>query len=133
MFDFSSNGRQEGDTEGQNDKGLVTRERVPKDSFYFYKSVWNSVQMLHITEKGFKNRPSLVPKIKVYSNAERVELFINGSSVGVVERKSLDPNYSTVYVWENIAIIQNKENEIKAKAYFSDGKVLEDTSLWFGL
>ncbi len=133
MFDFSSNGRREGDTKGQNDKGLSTRERVPKDSFYFYKSVWNDDPMLHITEKRFKKRPSLIPKMKVYSNAERVELFVNGSFVGVVERKNLDPNYSTVFVWENISININSENEIKAKAYFSDGKTLEDTALWFGL
>lgn len=133
MFDFSSNGRQEGDTEGQNDKGLATRERVPKDSFYFYKSVWSDAPMLHITEKRFKNRPSLVPKIKIYSNAERVELFINGNSVGTVERKDLDPNCSTVFVWENIAINADKENEIKARACFSNGEILEDRALWFGL
>ncbi|MDE6724039.1 MAG: glycoside hydrolase family 2 protein, partial [Ruminiclostridium sp.] len=133
MFDFSSNGRQEGDTKGQNDKGLAARERVPKDSFYFYKSVWNDAPMLHITEKRFKNRPSLVPKIKIYSNAERVELFLNGNSVGIVERKSLDSNCSTVFVWENIIINANKENEIKAKACFSDGKILEDRALWFGI
>lgn len=32
MFDFASDGRQEGDTKGQNDKGLVTRKREPKDA-----------------------------------------------------------------------------------------------------
>ena len=133
MFDFSSNGRQEGDTEGQNDKGLVTRQRVPKDSFYFYKSVWNEEQMVHITEKRFKNRPSLIPKIKIYSNADRVELFVNDRSVGAVERKTLDTNCSTVFVWENISIDNGKNNEIKAMAYFTDGKILEDTALWFGI
>lgn len=56
MFDFASDGRQEGDTKGQNDKGLVTRKRIPKDSFYFYKSVWNKEPMLYLTEKGFAIR-----------------------------------------------------------------------------
>lgn len=59
MFDFASDGRQEGDTKGQNDKGLVTRERVEKDAFYFYKSVWNDEPMLHISEKRFTNRPQM--------------------------------------------------------------------------
>ena len=132
MFDFASAGREEGDTKGQNDKGLVTRERVPKDSFYFYKSVWNDEPMLHITEKRFEKRPSEIPQIKVYSNAEKVELFVNGTSVGTVERSALDPFYSTVFVWENISINIDEENEIKATAYFADGKIIDDTAFWMG-
>ncbi|MCH5270673.1 MAG: hypothetical protein J1E83_07975 [Lachnospiraceae bacterium] len=31
MFDFASDGREEGDTKGLNDKGLMTRERKPTD------------------------------------------------------------------------------------------------------
>lgn len=133
MFDFASDGRQEGDTKGQNDKGLATREREPKDSFYFYKSVWNDEPMLHITEKRFTERSAEVPQIKVYSNADKVELFINGISVGTVERASLDPLYSTVFTWDNISINQDKENEIKAVAVFSDGKTIDDTAVWTGI
>lgn len=77
MFDFASDGRQEGDTVGQNDKGLVNRERVRKDSFWFYKSVWNSEPMVHIADKRFTLRPSSFPLAKVYSNAESCELFVN--------------------------------------------------------
>lgn len=132
MFDFASDGRQEGDTKGQNDKGLVTRKREPKDSFYFYKSVWNDEPMLHITEKRFLRRPSKVPQVKVYSNAEKVELFVNGESAGIVERKSLTPFYDTVFTWENIVINTGENNEIKAAAYFADGKKQEDTAFWIG-
>ncbi len=39
-----------------------------KDAFYFYKSVWNSEPMVHITEKRFTELPSPVPQIKAYSN-----------------------------------------------------------------
>ena len=132
MFDFASDGRKEGDTEGQNDKGLVTRKRVPKDSFYFYKSVWNGAPMLHITEKRFGKRPARIPRIKVYSNAERVELFVNGKSAGMVAQKSLDPLFTTVFVWENVFIHVGENNRIKAAAYFSDGRILEDTAVWIG-
>lgn len=132
MFDFASDGREEGDTKGQNDKGLVTRERVPKDSYYFYKSVWNDEPMLHITEKRFEKRPSEVPQIKVYSNADRVELFVNGESLGTVERSSLSAFCSTVFTWDNVSLNLDEENEIKAVAYFADGKTLEDTALWTG-
>lgn len=132
MFDFASDGRQEGDTKGQNDKGLATRRREPKDAFYFYKSVWNDAPMLHITEKRFARRPAAVPQVKVYSNAQKVALSVNGAAAGTVERSSLAPHCSTVFTWKNIALHTEKDNEIKATAYFADGEVLEDTVLWTG-
>lgn len=116
MFDFASNGRQEGDTKGQNDKGHVTRERIPKDSFYFYKSVWNDNPMLHLTEKGFKRRGNVVPQVKAYSNAESVELFVNGVSCGNVKRSELDASFSTVFVWENIEIDIDKEKRDRSES-----------------
>lgn len=133
MFDFASDERNEGDTNGQNDKGLVTRKRIPKDSFYFYKSVWNSEPMLHLTEKGFSRRGSVVPQIKAYSNADSTELFINGISQGIIKRTDLDSKYSTVFTWKNIKIVKDMENEILVKAFLSDGTILEDSTVWTGI
>lgn len=132
MFDFASDGRREGDTKGQNDKGLVTRERVKKDSFFFYRSVWNDEPMVHITEKRFTSRPCQVPLVKVYSNAERAELFVNEKSCGTIESQSLDPLYPTVFTWKNVSLEVGRENKIKAVAYLRDGNVLEDTAVWVG-
>ncbi|MDE7293751.1 MAG: glycoside hydrolase family 2 protein [Oscillospiraceae bacterium] len=132
MFDFASDGRNEGDTNGQNDKGLVTRKRIPKDSFYFYKSVWNDEPMLHLTEKNFSLRGSIVPQIKAYSNADSAELFINGVSQGTINRTDLDSAFATVFIWKNTMIAENKENEILVKAHFSDGAILEDKAVWTG-
>lgn len=133
MFDFASNGRHEGDTVGQNDKGLATRQRVPKDSYYFYKSVWNPSPMVHLTEKGFKRRPRAVPQVKAYSNAEFAELYVNGVTQGKIYRSELDPNYSTVFVWKNVIINEYETNEIVVKGGFSDGTVIEDKAEWVGL
>lgn len=133
MFDFASDGREEGDTKGQNDKGLVTRRRLPKDSFYFYKSVWNAEPMLHLTEKGFRRRGCVVPQIKAYSNAESVELFVNGVSLGTKTRSELAPALPTVFTWKNTEILADKENEIKARAAFPDGTLLEDRAVWTGI
>ncbi len=133
MFDFASNGRHEGDTVGQNDKGLATRERVPKDSYYFYKSVWNSSPMVHLTEKGFERRPCLIPEVKAYSNAEYAELYVNGVSLGKISRLELDSDYSTVFLWKNIRIKEDQANEIRVKGTFSDGAVIEDKAEWTGI
>ncbi len=126
MFDFASDGRQEGDTMGQNDKGLVTRERIPKDSFYFYKSVWNDEPMLHLTEKGFCRQGNIIPQIKAYSNADSVELFIDSVSQGIIKRTQLDSAFSTVFTWENIEIAEDRESKILVKGLFTDGTVLQD-------
>lgn len=133
MFDFASDGRQEGDTKGQNDKGLATRKRIPKDSFYFYKSVWNKEPMLYLTEKGFVVRNSIVPQIKAYSNAQSVELFINGILKGQQKHSDLDGENSTVFLWENMEIAIGKKNEILVRSVFPDGTVLEDRAFWMGV
>ena len=125
MFDFASDGRNEGETNGQNDKGLVTRNRVKKDAFYFYQSVWSENPMLHLTEKRFDPRPALVPQVKAYSNADNAELFVNGVSMGRVCGES-------VFVWENIQLTAG-ENMIEVKSVFPDGTVLNDTAKWTGL
>lgn len=132
MFDFASDGRQEGDTKGQNDKGLVTRKREPKDAYYFYKSVWNVEPMLHLTEKRFTERPSLVPQVKAYSNAASVELFVDGVSHGTIYRSDLEANFSTVFIWKNVQLKKNSVSKIKAVAALSDGTTLEDTAAWSG-
>ncbi|MBQ8781744.1 MAG: DUF4982 domain-containing protein [Oscillospiraceae bacterium] len=129
MFDFASDGREEGDTKGQNDKGLCTRERIPKDAFYFYKSVWNSEPMVHITEKRFTERPSFVPQVKAYSNGSSAELFVNGVSVGTAKAEK---EFPTVFVWKDVKLNTEKENAVTVRAYFADGTCLEDNAVWFG-
>lgn len=83
MFDFAADQRSEGDTSGINDKGLVTYDRkTRKDAFYFYKANWSTEPVLYIASRRFVQRTAKEVEIKVYSTAERVELFINGVSCG---------------------------------------------------
>ena len=126
MFDFASEGRCEGDTEGLNDKGLCTRERLPKDAYFFYKSVWSPEPTVHLCDKRFTPRPSPVPIVKAYSNAERVELLVDGISHGFGARNG------TVFTWENINLSAGAKSEIRVVAEFDDGKILEDCAEWIG-
>jgi fibronectin type 3 domain-containing protein len=83
MFDFASDGRNEGDTPGRNDKGLVTYDRqVRKDAFYWYKANWTTNPMVYITGHTFTNRLTNAITAKVYANCDSVELFLNGVSQG---------------------------------------------------
>lgn len=121
MFDFASASRWEGDTRGQNDKGLVTRDRrTKKDAYYFYQSVWCEEPMVYLTSSRYQDRPANVPEVKVYSNGQQVELFLNGRSVGYgnAEKK---PGRETVFRWNGIKLLPGTENQVKAVAFFSDG------------
>jgi beta-galactosidase len=83
MFDFAVDGRNEGDTPGRNDKGLVTYDRqVRKDTFYWYKANWTADPMVYITGHTFTQRQTNVVTARVYANCDSVELFVNGSSQG---------------------------------------------------
>jgi len=66
--------------------GMADIWRIPKEAYYFYKSQWNPEPMVHIvghwTWPGEEGR---LRRVKVYSNAPQVELFLNGKSLGVQE------------------------------------------------
>lgn len=127
MFDFPAAGRREGDTAGINDKGLCTRERVPKDAYWFYRSVWSGEKTCRLTEKRFTERPANVPEIRAYSNAERAELLLNGNSLGF--GKVPDNRLPTVFVWKDVKLRPGK-NDLLLRAFYSDGTVLEDGASW---
>jgi beta-galactosidase len=84
-FDFASDGRNEGDTPGRNDKGLVTYDRQNrKDAYYFFKANWTTNPMVYITGHTFTNRLTNAITAKVYANCDSVGLFVNGTPQGSV-------------------------------------------------
>ncbi|MGD1278054.1 MAG: glycoside hydrolase family 2 TIM barrel-domain containing protein [Tepidisphaeraceae bacterium] len=99
MFDFASDARHEGDHAGRNDKGLVTADRkIKKDAFYFYKAQWSSEPFVYITSRRFNPRPPGPADLKVYSNCDSVELFVNGKSLGA--QSSADH----VFAWRDVPL-----------------------------
>jgi beta-galactosidase len=124
MFDFGVAFRDEGDTPARNNKGMVSFDRkVKKDVFYFYKANWNPEPMVYIANKRFLQRSSKETHVKVYSNAEKIELFVNGNSLGTRSGKN------AVFLWNNVKL-QKGNNSIKAVAEFGNAKV-EDNCIWY--
>lgn len=66
--------------------GVIDTCGFPKDSFFYYKSWWTDKPVLHLFPHW--NWPGLEGKeiaVWVYSNLDKVELFVNGKSLGVKE------------------------------------------------
>ncbi|HLZ25756.1 MAG TPA: glycoside hydrolase family 2 TIM barrel-domain containing protein [Chloroflexota bacterium] len=83
LFDFASAARSEGDTPGRNDKGLVTYDRkIRKDAFYWYQANWSASPVIYITDRRFEPRPDGSLTVTVYSNADSVDLAVNGDDLG---------------------------------------------------
>jgi len=68
--------------------GIIDTCGFPKDTFYYYQSWWTSQQVLHLFPHW--NWPGMEGKeiaVWVYSNLEKVELLLNGQSLGTKEMK----------------------------------------------
>jgi beta-galactosidase len=123
MFDFASAGRNEGATPARNDKGLVTADRTTrKDAFYWYQANWSAQPVLHITSRRFVDRTQPVTTVKIYSNAEAVELRVNGVSLG--SKSSLNH----IFLWPGVTL-QTGSNAIAASAT-RGGHELTDACEW---
>lgn len=124
MFDFTSPVRHEGGVLNRNDKGLVTADRkVKKDVFYFYKANWSAEPVLYITDRRFVERTNSVTDVKIYSNAKKVELLVNGISIGMNSNST-----NCVFIWRAVQL-KSGDNQIEVKAK-RDGQNLSDHCIW---
>jgi beta-galactosidase len=82
MFDFAADARDEGGCKGRNNKGLVTYDRgIKKQAFYFYKACWSEEPFVYVCGKRFTKRSEKKINIKVYSNQNQVDLWVNGKLI----------------------------------------------------
>jgi beta-galactosidase len=124
MFDFAVSTRHEGSLPGLNDKGLVTYDRqIKKDAFYFYQANWSDEPMVYITSRRFAERTNAVTDVKIYSNAQEVELLLNGKSQG-----KRGDGANCVFIWKDVNL-EPGQNQITAKVE-RDGKKLSDSCVW---
>lgn len=91
--DFSTPVRPDNPVPYVNQKGVVERDLTKKEAYYVFQSYWTTKPMVHIYGHTWpirwgKNNEAKV--VKVYSNCDEAELFVNGVSVGVKKRNSQD-------------------------------------------
>lgn len=91
--DFSTPGRPDNPVPYVNQKGVVERDFTKKESYYVFQSYWAETPMVHIYGHTWPVRwgdAGELKTVKVYSNCDEAELFVNGTSLGRKKRDSQD-------------------------------------------
>lgn len=110
--------------------GMVDLAGFPKDRYYLYQSRWTTKPMVHVLPHWNWEAGQKIP-VMAYSNADEVELFLNGKSLGrkkrfaetfeipVGQNVSPDLKFATKYrfLWQ----VEFQPGTLRAVAY-KDGK-----------
>jgi beta-galactosidase len=79
--------------------GVVDICGFPKDSYYFYKSVWNQEEPLAYVfpHWNLDEEEGSIVKVLCYTNCEQAELFLNGKSYG--KKAKSFPSYGMTEIY----------------------------------
>lgn len=91
--DFSTPGRPDNPIPYVNQKGVVERDDTKKEAYFVFQSWWAEKPMAHIYGHSWPVRWGNAGEekmVKVYSNCDEAELFVNGKSQGIKRRNSQD-------------------------------------------
>ncbi|MGB4658761.1 MAG: glycoside hydrolase family 2 TIM barrel-domain containing protein [Mobilitalea sp.] len=96
--------------------GIMDSCGFPKDYFYYYKARWNQEPSIHLMPHwNWKAQQEI--EVRVFSNCEEAELFVNGKSLG---KKRCGKNDTT---WE----VSYEPGEIKVLGYQNNVVVTSDS------
>lgn len=96
--------------------GVVDLAGFPKDIFWMYQSEWTDKTVLHLFPHWNWNEGDTVDMWAYYSNADEVELFLNGESLGMSRKEGEQLRAQ----WLNVPFTAGT---IEAVSY-KDGKVV---------
>lgn len=123
-FDFGSTVRNEGNAQDINTKGIVTFDhKYRKDPYYFYKANWTATPTIHINSSLYTERAYRIADVRVYSNAPKTSLRVNGKLIG-----ALPDCPDRICVWNGV-VLSPGANNIIATGSFPKGDV-EDRVQW---
>ena len=127
--DFSTPVRLENPVPFVNQKGVVERDFTPKEVYYVFQSYWSDKPMAHIYGHTWPVRWGEAGEektVKVYSNCDNAELFLNGRSLGSRKRNSQDFPAAGLH-WP--AVLEVGENKLKVVA--RKGKLVVEDEITF--
>ena len=123
-FDFATTTRSEGNSQDINTKGIVTFDhKHRKDAYFFYKANWTTTPTVHINSSLYTERAYRVADVRVYSNAPKTSLEVDGKLVGV-----LADCPDRICAWYGV-MLSPGSNNVVATGTFPKGDV-EDKVQW---
>jgi beta-galactosidase len=123
--DFSTPLRPDNPVPHVNQKGLLERDMTLKEGYYVFQSYWAEKPMVHIYGHSWPVRwgeADEVKLVKVYSNCNTVELFLNGVSQGIKQRNGQDFPAAGLH-W--LTKFKSGDNQLKAVGHVN-GRSVED-------
>ncbi|MCX6327481.1 MAG: DUF4982 domain-containing protein [Bacteroidia bacterium] len=126
--DFSTPIRPENPVPYVNQKGVVERDLTKKEAYYVFQSWWTDKPMVHIYGHSWPVRwgdAGEEKMVKVYSNCDEAELFVNGVSYGVKMRNG--QNFPAAGLRWNVQF-KNGENKVSAVANKGKERVTDEIS-----
>nr|MDA3822884.1 DUF4982 domain-containing protein [Bacteroidales bacterium] len=98
--------------------GIMDVCGFPKQSYYYLQAKWSNEPVLHIASHwNWEGKEGELINVRVQSNCEEVELFLNGISLG---RKEM--NLYSHLEWD----VNYKKGKLEAKGYNNGKKVVEN-------
>lgn len=128
LRDFTTPLRPENPIPYVNQKGLFDMNNVPKDAYYVFKSYWTEnpkfcyIESHTWTERAGKKGE--MKEVNVFSNCKKVELFLNGKSLGALE-KDIKKFPACGLSWQ--VNFNEGENSLTAKGYDGEAEAAIDT------
>jgi beta-galactosidase len=117
--------------------GMVDLAGFPKDRYYLYQSQWTTKPMVHLLPHwNWEGKEGQSIPVMAYSNAEEVELFLNGKSLGKKAQfsdrwempvsKDVIPSGSFVTKYRRIWQVPYQPGSLRAVAYQNGNQVATD-------
>lgn len=97
--------------------GIIDLAGFPKDVYYMYQSRWTKKPMIHVFPHWNWENGNTV-NVWLYSNCDKVELFVNGVSKGIKTKDNIGSKYQYEY---NVSY---EAGTLLAKGMDSEGNVL---------
>jgi len=100
--------------------GIIDLAGLKKDRFYLYQSRWSSTPVLHLLPHwNWEGKEGDTIPVFCYTNYPKVELFVNGKSMGVKSKSNISKYDKYRLIWKNVIY---QPGEIMAVAYDNNGK-----------
>jgi len=94
--------------------GIIDLAGFPKDIYYMYQSEWTNKPVLHIFPHWNWQPGKVVDVWAFYNNADEVELYLNGKSLGIRKKTSDDLHvmWRVKYVPGTLKAISRKDGKV---------------------